>query len=386
MTARPTPARRAQRGISLIEALVAFGVMAFGMLAVIGLQATLRGNGDLARQRAEAVRIAQDAIEEWRGFSTLVTTTNRTAYADIAGGNVDVVGTNATYTVRRSVPSNTVVTGTVTPERRTVVVDVEWRDRQGQTQSLRLNSVIAGIEPELAASLVLGSNGESLLAPRGRNRGIPATAVQLGNGSSGYVPPGQTGGGDRVAWVFNNVSGVITLCTTPALTSAQLLLSGNAPVCSTNKALLLSGVVRFNTTNTGQPSDASFNNPTGPLFPSVGITVAQTAPGSPQTVTCFQDALENSLIPYACALPITTLTPNWSGSISFTAPTMAATLATADPTLFKVCRYFSALSYSAVTTALLNQNFVIIRAGSGGVPYRCYPTATPAVYPHQPAT
>ncbi len=55
-----------QRGISLIEAVVALAVMAFGMLAFVGLQSSLRFNGDVAKQRAEAVRIAQEAIEQWR--------------------------------------------------------------------------------------------------------------------------------------------------------------------------------------------------------------------------------------------------------------------------------------------------------------------------------
>ena len=48
--------RPLQRGISLVEALVAMLVMSFGMLAIVGLQATLRLNADVAKQRAEAVR------------------------------------------------------------------------------------------------------------------------------------------------------------------------------------------------------------------------------------------------------------------------------------------------------------------------------------------
>ena len=44
-------------------------VMAFGMMAIVGLQTTLRLNSDIAKQRSEAVRIAEEAIEEWRAFS-----------------------------------------------------------------------------------------------------------------------------------------------------------------------------------------------------------------------------------------------------------------------------------------------------------------------------
>ncbi|MDP1533833.1 MAG: prepilin-type N-terminal cleavage/methylation domain-containing protein, partial [Rubrivivax sp.] len=44
-----------QQGVSLIEAVVALAVLAFGMLGLVGVQATLRGNADIAKQRAEAV-------------------------------------------------------------------------------------------------------------------------------------------------------------------------------------------------------------------------------------------------------------------------------------------------------------------------------------------
>ena len=51
--------RAIQRGVSLVEAIVAMAVMAFGMMAIVGLQTTLRQNSDIAKQRSEAVRIAR---------------------------------------------------------------------------------------------------------------------------------------------------------------------------------------------------------------------------------------------------------------------------------------------------------------------------------------
>ncbi|MBK9136249.1 MAG: prepilin-type N-terminal cleavage/methylation domain-containing protein [Betaproteobacteria bacterium] len=80
-----TTARRpVGRGISLIEALVAMAIMAFGMLGVVGMQATLRANADAAKQRSEATRLAEEKIEQWRSFSVLPTTTGVKAFADIA--------------------------------------------------------------------------------------------------------------------------------------------------------------------------------------------------------------------------------------------------------------------------------------------------------------
>jgi Tfp pilus assembly protein PilV len=55
--------RTHSRGVSLVEAMVALAVMAFGMLAEVGVQTTLRLNADVAKQRSEATRIAQETLE-----------------------------------------------------------------------------------------------------------------------------------------------------------------------------------------------------------------------------------------------------------------------------------------------------------------------------------
>jgi K+-sensing histidine kinase KdpD len=63
--------RRGLRGASLVEALVALLVMAFGMMGVAGIQGRLRYSGDAAKQRAEATRIATAEMERLRGFASL---------------------------------------------------------------------------------------------------------------------------------------------------------------------------------------------------------------------------------------------------------------------------------------------------------------------------
>ena len=101
--------QRAQsaRGVSLIEALLALVVMSLGMLAVVGVQATLRSNGDLSRQRAEAVRLAQEGTETWRTFTSVTAVAGQVDYADIASDPVPVELVtplaNATYMRTRTV-------------------------------------------------------------------------------------------------------------------------------------------------------------------------------------------------------------------------------------------------------------------------------------------
>ena len=59
---RHTQLRRRQAGVTLIEAMVALLIMAFGMVALVGLQSNLRRSADLAKQRGEAIRIAQQQL------------------------------------------------------------------------------------------------------------------------------------------------------------------------------------------------------------------------------------------------------------------------------------------------------------------------------------
>jgi Prokaryotic N-terminal methylation motif len=379
--------RRLQRGVSLIEALVAFGVMAFGMMAVVGMQATLRGNGDLARQRAEAVRIAQDAIEEWRGFTTLVTTTNRTAYADIVTTTdppLTPPGSNTSYLLTRRVSSDAAVAGTVTPDRRLLTVDVEWVDRRDQTQSVRLVTSIVGVEPELSASLVLGAAPEKVLQPLGRHRAVPTTAVPFGVGRSAYMPPGQTGSGPRVAWVFDNTTGELSICSTTGLTTSAIPTSGVSS-CNDGRALLVSGTVRFATDGDPAASPTSVADPTGPAFPTFSLRIEQTTGLNPNTsVTCFQQPLVDSQVLYECAVAITDESDFWGGYFAFGSMNIASSVSSMSSTDFKVCRYHANATYADVRTAQLSQNFVIIKAGNDAQSYQCPTASTPRTWAHQP--
>src|SRR5687768_8847406 len=69
-TMKPAPLKRLQ-GFALIEAMVAGLVMAFGMLAIIGLQLSLSRNADFAKSRTEATRLAQEQMEELRSYRTI---------------------------------------------------------------------------------------------------------------------------------------------------------------------------------------------------------------------------------------------------------------------------------------------------------------------------
>jgi hypothetical protein len=134
-------------GVSLVEALVALVVMAFGMLSLVNVQSTMRLNVDMAEQRTEATHIATEEIENLRLFNAVQT--GNSTWDHIASRTVDPYpqaygAGNTSYRLVR-----TVSTGTDTPHK-VVTVQVLWTDRTGSEQSVRIDTVVAGIDPALS--------------------------------------------------------------------------------------------------------------------------------------------------------------------------------------------------------------------------------------------
>jgi Tfp pilus assembly protein PilV len=346
--------QRRQRGISLVEALVAMLVMSFGMLAIVGLQATMRQNADIAKQRSEAVRIAQVEVERWRGFTTFTGGVDDESFNNLASSaaDVDIAGQNATYTLSRT------VTDSADGNFKTLVVDVVWLDRVDAPQSVRLSTTLVGAEPVFAATVGIPSPALPARSLGARRAEIPMQARDLGNGTSGFIPPG--GGGS--VWVFGNTTGVVRVCTTTSTDTAGLTL-GNISGCGTTRYLPLSGFVRFSLTT---PPDAVA--PSSPALP-VNIQIVQTAPLT-QTFYCPTPELDTSFATYYCIVQaaVSDLDPaQWSGR----------SLVVGLPGTTQVCRYGPDSSlvvptdvdnidhpnrYVDVDGPLANQNFLVIPA------------------------
>ena len=266
-------------GVSLIEALVALAVMAFGMLSLVGVQATLRLNSDLAKQRTEATRIATEDIEGLRLFTALNPVNGQpgVSWAEIASSTVASyvpagnVG-NTSYQVVRTV--NTVA-GTL---RKVVTVQVNWIDRTGAAQSVTVDTVIAGIDPVLSG--VLASKRSSVNNQvGGRNATIPVEAVNFGDsdGRSAFKPFDR----GSLVWLFNNVTGeVVGRC--PGITTAQAaLVVADVAACPIIAARLLGGLVFFDLRLTPSPLPASASEtPAGPQMLPLSATTPVVFPQS----------------------------------------------------------------------------------------------------------
>jgi hypothetical protein len=229
-------------------------------------------------------------------------------------------------------------------------------------------------------------------------------AKNLGNGTSAYKPPGAAGA--AVVWVFDNLSGVIVgVCNTITTGQADLTEADISSCINDARAQLLRGFVRF-AGGSVAPNAAEAENPSGTaLNLGVGITLTSSGHPAPNHV-CYAQAPDSQAqaassfeVGYYCIV-FSNSSGLWSGR-SFVVP-----LAFAEDPLnpwraaddandaradrYRVCRYTPASSdaqpvpnrdhprtYVDVKTPLLNQNFLVIRAGDGAQAFGC-PTDIPA--------
>lgn len=342
---RHRPIQPQPRGTTLVEAVVALAVMAFGMLAVVGVQATLRYNADVARQRSEAVRLGQEAIESDRAFSVLGTPdSDHTSFATIADGTETVTGftTNTTYTITRTVAEP------AGAGRKDLRLAVTWPDRSGETQTITLDTIIGAFDPRVALLLGARPNGIPPWLPQGRSPLVPQgqNTRDLGDGRTAYQP----GGMGTTVWLFDNSTGAITSeCTFPGTDLSQLM---PASQCAPKPSVMISGFVRF---SFGPSPDAAAPADTA-------LTLAVRAKGSSGFTDgqCFAFNLgpPATFTAYVCVVP--TGTVGWTGTVKLVPPL--------DLSTQSVCRYVNALpgnpghpqEYTALKNSLPDQNYLVI--------------------------
>ena len=393
--------RQRQRGTTLVEALVAFVVVALGMLSVARVQTQMRQHAELAQQRSEAVRLAQEEIESLRAFAVLSATSGARSFDAIASDSHTVdaqVGAAmpTPYLVTREIDAN------LAPRAKSAMVTVSWVDRGGSAQQVALDSVIAGSDPAFSGALGLARIGAPARGGLGRSVRIPLAAVDLGNGRSVFKPVGN----GTVAFVFDNATGLVSgHCgrIDPATPTRDLALA-NLGGCTALNARLLSGSVRF---SSASPPDGSRANE-APL--ALGMSMNLSGGSYPAAPICSAEPMKTVRIVVGGstrieAVPITAtpagygvpawvesgdrfvdyhclITPmasgHWSGRSVVVPNGWAIGNSATD---YRVCRYTADLDasgavdsnfehpadYSRVDANLAHQNFLVVK-GSEACP------------------
>jgi Tfp pilus assembly protein PilV len=384
--------RRRAAGVSLIEALVALAVMAFGLLGVVGMQSTMRNGADISRQRSEAVRLAQEQLERLRNYSVLRAAdaaAGQLAFESIAAAaaaSVAASNANTTFWLETVAVVPTAAASDAMARVTQVRVIVTWADRSASTpnQRVELSSVIAGLPAEMSALHALRTDRSPLRRAKGRHSAIPSGATDQLDGTSQFTPPLS-----GVTWTFDNATGVIL----------QTCVSGTCDDYGTLR-WLLSGYVAFATVD--QPTAAEAEVPTDSVV-NLSMRVSVLEPlGTPDETCVIANVPGQPRKVYYCAVPVDGFLI-WSGRVIFDTPlSLSSVLSDNSLTNYKVCRYTpdsinvlpvspnplptvptgqSVADYNSrhpyiyykVNGPLQNKNFLIISAGDGtsAPPFDC---------------
>jgi Tfp pilus assembly protein PilV len=418
---------RSQRGVTLIEALVALMVMGFGMVALVGLMGNLRSGADLAKQRGEAMRLAQAELAQLRSLTKLTAEpgdpTTMRYYDHAVSGVVSQSAlaltpsdSNATFTLVRDV-TPLIAPGTPgapeEPAARTATVTVAWKNRSGQEEVLILDSIISRTAPSFSGALAITPPTNGVRLPASRNPVIPVDAQDLGNRQSAFRPSAIS----PTVWVFNNLTGVIVgKCEIPASTPVTALTPEDIETCSNNTVgYLVSGTIRFSNSSPASPTAPEAT--ARPLTVGLLLTPSQfkikvggswvLAPDGAYPITpnheCFSDApavtgTTQGFVNYSCIVYPNNQTPrNWWGQVLLGGLDIGTAASQ-----FRVCRYsadyngngytyqvVSALEgtfkidneehpdlYRGVSRSLARQNFLVVR---GDVSCPTAPPVAPAL-------
>jgi type IV pilus assembly protein PilV len=133
-------------GEGLVEVLITLLIVVVGVLGIVRFQNYLAYNNSLAQQQEDATIIALQELEMLRDYQVLDTTSGYTAYQDIVSGAATIVGVTATFTATWT------VTTTATPSYKKIDLTVSWVDRNNVTQSIRMITQVAGVDPSTSAA------------------------------------------------------------------------------------------------------------------------------------------------------------------------------------------------------------------------------------------
>jgi len=178
---RTRPALKRQRGLGLIEILIAVLVFTVGMLGLAGMQLTAKRAGYEATQRSVATGLARDILERMRGNPDQLT----------AYGATNIGDPNAPL----DAPSTNCFTTSCTPAQLASYDLVDWENLvAGTTEKFGLNNAGGLVSPRACITNVNGTVTVAI-AWLGVGSADNPTGSACGNEVTGlYDDPDQTEG------------------------------------------------------------------------------------------------------------------------------------------------------------------------------------------------
>ena len=334
--------RPSTRGFALIEVLVSLVVVAFGMLALAGMQLNLSRNADVAKQRSEAVRLAQEKMECLRAFSQLAASATTSAtrncmgalravntWTDMATVASDPVNPITSAYSNTSYARSWTIGGAAADTQRAITVTLAWTDRAGEAQTYTLSSVVSRSNPDNTGTLSFPlPQGINLKRPKNRSLNIPIPAVSVAVGTSAYQINA------TLAVVFNDNSGyVVQRCSTTVTAANYATLVANGQ-CTTFNAYIIAGYISGDSTWAGLATSL----PTGINTDSINNASAGTISCSYSPTTQVTDqntgaAVSGTYRYYLCVIPVAS-GGTWSGTMRLSGMTTSN-----SGSRWRVCRY-----------------------------------------------
>lgn len=165
---------RNEAGTTLLEGLIALGVVSVGLLGMARLDTHLQETGGQAKARLQAVRLAHAKVTELRTLATRGDFESLTSLPQVAAESLK--GYGAAGVVATDFTRWWSIEGAGTEPTRRVAVHVGWADRFGVGRQVQVDTVITWDPPARGGALLAG-NAAGRLAPSPGGRAKPGTGT-----------------------------------------------------------------------------------------------------------------------------------------------------------------------------------------------------------------
>lgn len=135
-TIRPVPASRtSQRGVGLIEVLVAVLVLAIGLLGIAGLQSSTLKNNQSAFERSQAVTLSYLMLDAMRANASAATTGkyNMSRTCSVSTGNTLIASDKALWmnALKQTLGNRDSTCGEIACSANSCAIRIYWDDTRG---------------------------------------------------------------------------------------------------------------------------------------------------------------------------------------------------------------------------------------------------------------